>query len=490
MSYKRSCQSISAKCSIVPLVNNFMQIRKESNGSKLGKLGSCVFQPLDDFFKTVLNEKKRTEYIKTPVNIVKDQVVVGMGDIHGDLLVFLSVLYLMGVIDLGYNKKTQKWYGGNWIGGNTIVVQCGDLLDRSGRSASVMTDNVREEVDLVQYMHYLNKSAQKYGGGVYWVLGNHDIARVWWKSYRGAELEVEDPDEIMRRRKVSPDYRKYIGNQVIGWGGNDKMEKLFHPGGDMAVYMSRHTSVTLQVGYYVFMHGGLTIDLVNKIYDGLNVVDSKYFFGMVNMNISNSFKNGIPMNKYVKKMAWDRTWSFEKSLEKGEKWKDNKTAITTGRGSTKAGKYCIANMKGIFQAVGMDWEKGAFVLGHSIQKEGIPLYCKGRVWRIDVGMSEAFSSGKMPKMIGGIKVFQHPESSDIPVEVLIVMNYSTTDGRKYIDKFNLYVHRKFRRVVTNPENMGKDETKITAYWKRNIIDEEIKLQKKRISTGVRKFSEI
>ena len=93
-----------------------------------------------------------------------------------------------------------------------------------------------------------------------------------------------------------------------------------------------------------------------------------------------------------------------------------------------------------------------------------------------MGMSDAFSSGKIPKLIGGIKVYMH---ADAPVDVLVMMNYSTTDGAKYIDTFTLYVHRKIRHVVMNG-------TEINAHWRRGKIDKEIKLQKNRIYTGVRK----
>lgn len=480
MSFVKSCQSISAKCAVLPLINNFMEVRRISNGKKLGRLGPCIFTEVDDFFRNVLRGvEKQENSIKTPIQVSKGQEVIGIGDIHGDFLVVLGTLYLMGVINLYQDPNTGKWKGGNWSGGNTIVVQCGDLLDRSGRSASVMTDNVREEVDIIQYLYYLNLQAQESGGGFYWVLGNHDIARVWWKNYKGDEIEVEGPDETVRRMRLSPDYRKYIGNQTMGWGGEDKMKELFKPGGSMAVYMATHASFTLQVGYYVFMHGGLTIPLLEKIYIQLNVRQPQYFFGMVNANVANSFLRGEIINPYVKAMAWDRTWSAEKKLKDDEKWEDKKFAITTGKGSIRANKYCIENMKEIFRAVNIDWNKGAFVLGHSIQKEGIPLYCKGRVWRLDIGMSEAFSSGKIPKLIGGIKILMHPESSELPVDVMVVMNYSTDkgEGADYTDKFLLYVSRKFRRILFDSDN-----TKILAHWRRGVlgaIDKEQRLQRER-----------
>ena len=43
----------------------------------------------------------------------------------------------------------------------TLVVQCGDFLDRSGRSTTVNTsNNNREEVDIIQYIHSLQRGTK------------------------------------------------------------------------------------------------------------------------------------------------------------------------------------------------------------------------------------------------------------------------------------------------------------------------------------------
>jgi len=466
MSFVRPCQAVSAKCAMVPAINNFMNMRYTSN--ELGSLGPCQFQTPDNFFRTV-NENK-DQPISTPIDIKNSQTVVGIGDIHADLLVLLGTLYLMGMIDLR----------GNWIGNNSIVVLCGDVLDRAGRSASIVTDNVREEVDIVQYLYYLNLVAQRKGGGVYWVLGNHDIARVLWKNYEGKTIESIDE---MGRRKIrsSPDYRKYIGNQSIGWGGQENMKLLFQPGGKMARYMALHTVLILQVGWYVFMHGGLTLNLIEQIYDQLNIRYPRRFFGMVNQNLANGFFSpDNKISKAVTNTAWDRTWSKEKILGRGEDWDINKYAITMGRGNRQAKKYCLQNMQRIFELTGMSWSKGAFVLGHSIQQEGIPVYCDGKVWRIDLGMSEAFSSGRMPKLIGGIKIYQYKDPR--PTNVLVVMNYSTDEGAQYTDRFIMFVRRGYRHVIAK-------NTKISAFWHGNIDqirERERKLQQMRMRGGKEK----
>ena len=54
----------------------------------------------------------------------KAERVVALGDIHGDYDAFILVLMKAKIID-----KNIKW-----IGGNTHVVQIGDILDRKPRN--------------------------------------------------------------------------------------------------------------------------------------------------------------------------------------------------------------------------------------------------------------------------------------------------------------------------------------------------------------------
>ena len=438
MKFLQSCEAISAKCIFVPLLSEVMAKRPQS----LGRLGNCVFKPVEKFLNMVLeNDVAGTRHIRTPIILDDpDQQIVAIGDIHGDMLALLGALYLLGVID----------ENANWNGGNTVVVQCGDLLDRSGRSSSIATNNVREEVDIVQYLYWLNKAAQENGGKYIWCLGNHDIARVLWKEFEGKEIWVEDPDQQGSRKKRTPDYRKYIGNQVEGWGGEKKMKKLFKPGEKMAKYMARYAVFTVQINWFVFMHGGLTIDIVQNVKKSLNIRDPRRFFGMINTNVFNTLEFNAPLNPYVKSIAWNRQYSSPK-LSPGP----------GTPGNLRANERCLRDMLVIFAETGLNWHLSAFVVGHSIQKNGTPVFCGGRVWRIDYGMSESFSSGKVPKVIGGLRIYQYAGAK--PFKVLVVMNYSTDDG-KVIDKFVLYVSRQYRHFLLNPD----DESQLTAEWRRDV----------------------
>lgn len=478
MSFIRSCQSISAKCAMLPLVNELLEYRQKTG--KLGRIGPCIFQHPEKFLIDAIqyNETGYTN-VHTPIKIINGQQVIGIGDIHGDFLVLLGVLYLMNVIDLN----------GNWIGGDTIVVLCGDVLDRSGRSGSVLTNNLREEVDIVQYLHSLHRKAfentayisskKRKGqvdirGGVYWVLGNHDIARVLFKNYRG---------ELIKKH-TTPDYRKYIGNQYIGWGyssippkklkqlseqdiselAQKNMEVLFQPGGLMARYLAYNTSFILQIGHFVFLHGSLTTEKIRTIRKQLKIYNPEDTFKMINKNVRNALEYKIfTMNKLVRKIAWDRTFSDVPVNEQNN-------------------KLCTNELRELYKEVGMNWNKGAFVVGHTIQPMGIPVYCRGRIWRIDLGMSEAFSSADILKVIGGLKITQYPYS-ERPFEILTVMNYSSS--QESIDKFIMFVKKEYKHIFygwNNEDPNILDNTKIKAEWVRDIqqlYDKEMKNIQKR-----------
>jgi hypothetical protein len=80
--------------------------------------------------------------------------VVAVGDVHGDLAGFRKILVEAGVID----------GAGAWVGGDTVLVQVGDLIDRG--------PSMRGTLDFVMA---LEAAAPKQGGRVVALLGNHEI---------------------------------------------------------------------------------------------------------------------------------------------------------------------------------------------------------------------------------------------------------------------------------------------------------------------------
>jgi hypothetical protein len=80
--------------------------------------------------------------------------VVAIGDLHGDLAAARAALRLAGVVD----------DGDRWVGGATVVVQTGDVLDRG--------DDEPEILDLIAR---LEREAGAAGGAFVALDGNHEL---------------------------------------------------------------------------------------------------------------------------------------------------------------------------------------------------------------------------------------------------------------------------------------------------------------------------
>src|SRR5512139_706819 len=118
-----------------------------------------------------------------PCEVNDAERVVAVGDVHGAFDQFIAILQAAEIVDAD----------GHWAGGNTHFVQTGDLVDRGPDSRKVL--------DL---MMRLEPEAEKAGGRVYPLLGNHEVAVMLGdvRSSSPAEYEAfQTPDsESVRDR--------------------------------------------------------------------------------------------------------------------------------------------------------------------------------------------------------------------------------------------------------------------------------------------------
>ncbi|MDB4990455.1 MAG: hypothetical protein JWN04_5633 [Myxococcaceae bacterium] len=137
--------------------------------------------------------------------------VVALGDLHGDLGATRRALRLAGVIDAD----------DRWSGGDTVVVQTGDILDRG--------DDERAILDLTERLH---DTAPAAGGAFIALSGNHELMN------------------------VAQDFRYVTPSGFAAFAREGGRDVAFRPGGSFAKRLAERP-VVAQVGDTVFVHAGV-----------------------------------------------------------------------------------------------------------------------------------------------------------------------------------------------------------------------------------------
>ena len=151
-------------------------------------------------------------------------LVVAIGDLHGDLDVARRALRLAGAIDAA----------DQWVGGELVLVQTGDLIDRG--------DDDRALLDLFER---LRPQAQQAGGQLIAMSGNHELMNV------GLNFGYVT--------RASMDAFSSEGGRAAA----------FRPSGRYAVMLADRP-VVYRVGDTVFVHGGILPKHVRYGLDRMN----------------------------------------------------------------------------------------------------------------------------------------------------------------------------------------------------------------------------
>ena len=254
--------------------------------------------------------------------------IIVIGDLHGDYRVTIECLYRAGVI-----TKDLKWNGGE-----TVIVQMGDQIDRGGRGYNNNDEN--SDLKIMNLFADLHLQALKFGGGVYSLIGNHELMNVMGNF----------------------DYVSPMG--IKGYGGKNGRYLLFKPGGLIAKLLAnRH--VILKIGDWIFVHGGVNPVLVQKYkISFINELMSSYLNGNKKLIYTKEFKE-LFLND--NSLLWDRDQGNSKPI-------------------------CNSVYKSL-KLLGSKY----IVVGHTPQS-GINSKCRNKLWRVDTGMSQAFGKNSHQRM--------------------------------------------------------------------------------------------
>lgn len=183
------------------------------------------------------------------IPLVEGQRLVCIGDVHGDFQALETFLSIAGV----YCKDSQQ--NQEWTGGNTILVQCGDVLDRG-----------TEELKCFDLLTRLSKQAEAAGGAVVLLWGNHEALNAGGQFHytTGGDREYEATmgSTIDEQLQTNQWRVQYAGNQPARWA-------TYEPGaGILAHPLMSRMKVAVKVGKTVCVHAGLTATHLDQ-YGGL-----------------------------------------------------------------------------------------------------------------------------------------------------------------------------------------------------------------------------
>lgn len=257
--------------------------------------------------------------------------IVAIGDLHGDLAGARFALRLAGAID----SLDQ------WIGGDLVVVQTGDLLDRGDEEQAVM-----------ELFGRLREDARQAGGAVHVLNGNHELMNAYL-DYRyvtdgGFEAfddgsEIDPLDSLLATLEPTERARA----------------RAFRPGGEFARLLAGQKTFLI-IGGTLFTHGGVLPEHVNLGLDRMND------------EIQAWLRNEAPQPDWIRgelSPVWNRLYSDQ----------PDRAACDT--------------LSMVLDRLGLD----RIVVGHTVQDAGITAYCGGRVWCIDVGIAAHY--GGLPEVL-------------------------------------------------------------------------------------------
>lgn len=283
-------------------------------------MANSYFKPINYYIENrfVCNKKYQDSYSN-----VKRIVVVG--DIHGDFNILITCLKKAKVI----NDSRE------WIGGSAHVVQLGDILDKGGRGINSSAQSM-EEFSIFEFLNYLDTEAEKHGGKVHYLIGNHEIMN------------------------IQGDFR-YVHKKHLNHTGNKIRRHLFEPGGYMAKLLACHSYGVLKINKWFFCHAGLLPKHVSsKSISQINEIVRNILTGKKKGGLS-KYEEDLLFSK--DSIFWNREYFFNQ----------NKCNILNKT-------LEILNEK-----------DGGLIVGHTIHKHITP-ECNKKLWFADVGLSPAFGN--------------------------------------------------------------------------------------------------
>ena len=331
--------------------------------------------------------------------------LVAVGDFHGDYGAFENVMSRAGLMN----------ESGNWAGGNTLVIQVGDIADRGPDSRQI-----------IEHLRRLQAQAAMTGGQVVALIGNHegmvmtgDVRYVHPGEYAAfvtsnSEVEQEAFFEEMKDDvavRVRQENADASDEEIEEWFfsefaplGRAEHRMAWRPTGEIGSWVLRNQSVVI-VGNTLFVHGGLSAKYTAYSVEEINKTTTE------------------ALNRQTR----NREASIHDPL--GPQWYRGllrEPCATMESGVDGASLTVEEELDIVLGHFGVE----RIVIGHTPSIEGIKANHNGRVIQIDTGMSahyggtnsflEITNKGTFANNDGMVVKFEEPVAVD-PAEACKVV---------------------------------------------------------------------
>lgn len=269
--------------------------------------------------------------------------LVAIGDLHGDLAATKAALRLAGAID----------DADRWVGGELVVVQTGDQLDRGD-----------DEQAILELLERLQDEAKAAGGALHVLNGNHEFMNALgdlryvtpggFADFADAPgSTIDDPELEAALADVPDEARPRLA--------------AFLPGRYWSKLMADHP-VILIVGDTVFAHGGVLPKWAELGPDTINTQAREFLLG----------ERREPPEAVVdpEGPVWTRVYSANPDAD-ACRTLDEALAILGAK---------------------------RMVVGHTVHEEGVFRACDDKIWAIDVGLAKYYGGPTQVLEIRGDQV--------------------------------------------------------------------------------------
>lgn len=304
--------------------------------------------------------KKYGEYIPSIMKKVNKLFV--FGDLHGDLKLLKKMLKLAQVVDDDYN----------WIGNNAYIVQVGDQIDRCrplwNMDCSNQLTTVGDEgsdIEILKLCNKLHEQAQKVGGAIISLLGNHELMNVngnlTYVSYEGRQefnnyIDPENPDLKFK-------------------SGEDARKHAFKPGNEIGTLLGCSRYPAVIIGTHLFVHAGIVNELIEQLtlndktdIETINIAIRMWLLEKLDKKFIKDIIDGSNIS-----MFWTRLLG---GIPPNVPFQDVR---------------CVNQIGKVLKL----FKVNSIIIGHTPQSfvysESLNHTCDGKVWRVDNGSSKAFA---------------------------------------------------------------------------------------------------